>query len=90
MAKPSFDEIRSRVANVVARPLNVLPIEIHDNDLLRDDLGYTDQGLAALTTDLNDEFFVGTTGLSTKQVTECLKVIGISAKVDQQPIANFK
>lgn len=90
MPKPSWDEIRSRVAVVVAAPKNYDPIEIGDNDKLRDDLGYTTQTLGALAKPINIKFFVPGKGLTPGDVRACLKVIGISAKVDEQPIGDFK
>ena len=90
MPRPTWDEIRVRVRSVIARDKGYDPLEIHDNDKLRDDLGYDETGLAALTPDINDEFFKKKKGLSVKQVQACLKVIGISAKVDEQPSADFK
>ena len=90
MPKPSWDEIRSRIAVVVAAPKNYDPIESHDNDKLRDDLSYTTQTLGALAKPVNKAFFVQGKGLTPAQIRACLKVIGISAKVDEQPIGDFK
>ena len=90
MAKPSWDEIRSRVRRVIAEDKGYDPLEVQDSDRLRDDLRYSAAGLRAVTPDINDEFFVNGKGLSVEQVASCLKVIGISAKVDEQAVSDFR
>lgn len=90
MPKPSWDEIDARVAKLIAKDKGYHPYEIHDNDKLRDDLRYDDEGLEALAPDVNRAFFKKKRGLSVDDVVGCLKVIGIVARVDEQPIADFK
>jgi hypothetical protein len=90
MAKPSWDEIDARVDQVIAADKGYHPSEIHDNDNLRNDLRYDDQGLEALAPDINKEFFKPGKGLSADDMVRCLKVVGIVALIDEQPIADFK
>lgn len=90
MAKPSWDEIDLRVRQLIAEDKGYHVFEIHDNDKLREDLRYDDNGLIALAPDVNREFFIDHTGLSPNDMLRCLKVIGIVALVDEHPIAEFK
>lgn len=90
MAKPSWDEIDLGVRQMIADDKGYHVYEIHDNDNLRDDLRYDDDGLEALAPDINKEFFKPGTGLSTNDILGCLKVIGIVARIDEKPIAEFK
>jgi hypothetical protein len=90
MAKPTWNEIDARVARIIAEDKGYHVTEIHDNDKLRDDLRYDDNGLRALAPDINRAFFKDGKGLSGKTVVNCLKVIGIVARVDEQPVNDFK
>jgi hypothetical protein len=90
MAKPSWDEIDARVDKIIAADKGYHVCEIHDNDKLRDDLHYDDQGLEALAPDINKEFFKRGKGLSAADMVRCLKVVGIVALIDEQPIADFR
>jgi len=90
MAKPTWDEIDARVARIIAEDKGYHVTEIHDNDKLRDDLRYDDTGLRALAPDINQAFFKKGKGLSGQTVVNCLKVIGIVARVDEQPVDDFK
>jgi hypothetical protein len=61
--------------------------------VLRDPAGlrYDDIGLRRLAVNLiNPAFFVSGRGLSSKAIKTCIKVSGIVAKVDEQPILDFK
>jgi hypothetical protein len=79
------------VREVVANDKGYDPIEIHDQDNLVNDLRYDDGGLAGLATPINNAFFAkGKRGLAPSDIQECLKVIGIAVKVDDQPVASFK
>jgi hypothetical protein len=90
MAKPSWDEIDLRVRALIARDKGYHVYEIHDEDKLRDDLRYDDNGLMALAPDINREFFNEDAGLSANDMLRCLKVIGIVALIDEHPISDFK
>ena len=90
MAKPSWNKIDARVAQIIAADKGYHPAEIHDNDKLRDDLRYTDNGLRALAPDINRTFFKPKKGLSGNDMVRCLKVIGIVALIDEHPVADFK
>ncbi len=90
MAKPSIDQIRSRVRKVIAADKGYDQNEIHDGDSLQKDLRYDKTGLKALTPDINDEFFVAGKGLSIKQVGGCERVSDIADNVDEQPMGDFK
>lgn len=90
MPKPTWSEIDSRVHRLIANDKGYHPEEIHDDDKLREDLRYDDDGLEALAPDINKEFFVRNKGLSTNDVLSCLKVIGIVARIDERPVADFK
>jgi hypothetical protein len=90
MTKPSWDEVDARVDQIIAADKGYHPFEIHDNDNLRNDLSYDDQGLKALAPDINKEFFKPGKGLSADNMVRCLKVIGIVALIDEQPIADFR
>jgi len=90
MAKPSWDAIDAGVDQLIADDKGYHVYEIHDNDKLRDDLRYTDSGLEALAPDINRKFFKTGKGLSGEAVVSCLKVIGIVARIDEQPVGDFK
>ena len=90
MAKPSWDEIDLRVRSLIARDKGYHVHEIHDNDNLRDDLRYDDDGLVALAPDINREFFVDGAGLSANDMRRCLKVVGIISLIDEHPIDEFR
>jgi hypothetical protein len=90
MAKPSWDEIDLRVRQLIADDKGYHVFEIHDNDKLRDDLRYDDEGLMALAPDINREFFKNRKGLSADDMVRSLKVIGIVALIDEHPISDFK
>jgi hypothetical protein len=90
MPKPTWNEIDGRVRRLIADDKGYHPEEIHDNDRLREDLRYDDDGLEALGPDINREFFTQDKGLSTTALLNCLKVIGIVARIDEQPVADFR
>jgi len=91
MPKPSWDVIRAKVREVVAKDKGYDPLEIHDQDNLKVDLRYDDGGLAGLAAPINNKFFAkGKPGLAPSDIQACLKVVGIAIKVDEQPAANFK
>jgi hypothetical protein len=91
MPKPSWDVIRGKVREVVAKDKGYDPLEIHDQDNLKVDLRYDDGGLAGLAAPINNKFFgKGKPGLAPGDIQACLKVVGIAIKVDEQPGANFK
>ena len=90
MSKPTWNEIDSRVRRLIADDKGYRPEEIHGNDRLREDLRYDNDGLEALGPDINKEFFKRDKGLSTNDLLGCLKVIGLVARVDEQPVADFK
>ena len=90
MPKPSWDEIDLRIRQIIADDKHYHVYEVHDEDLLRDTLGYDDLGLTGLGPDINAAFFKKGKGLTKKQILSCLKVIGLPARVDEQPIKDFK
>ncbi|MEY2548650.1 MAG: hypothetical protein QOD64_1232 [Verrucomicrobiota bacterium] len=90
MAKPSWDKIDLKIRELIADDKGYHVYEIHDNDNLRNDLRYDDDGLEALAPDINEAFFKSGAGLSTDDILGCLKVIGIVARIDEKPIEDFK
>jgi hypothetical protein len=90
MSKPSWNEINAGIHRIIAEDKGYDPTEIHDNDKLRDDLRYDDDGLEALAPDINREFFKPDRGLSTNDILGCLKVIGIVARIDEKPVEDFR
>ena len=90
MPKPSWSEIDNRVHRLIADDKGYDQDEIHDEDKLRDDLRYDDEGLEALAPDINKEFFKPDKGLSTNDVVGCVTVVDIANRIDEQPVADFK
>lgn len=93
MPKPSWKQIQATVHTLIAEDKNYHPDEIEDTDVLRAPAGlrYTDTGLRRLAVkSINPAFFVNGKGLSAKAIKRCVKVGGIVAMVDEQPIADFQ
>ena len=53
---PTLIEILERVIQVIAKIKNIPPSRIRGTDRLREDLGFTDNGVAALAAPLNEAF----------------------------------